>query len=367
MNVLIYCNMQIMYYKMEKYIKNNEHIVLASTNIALLNSQMEKTVGVILDSENTFFAKETFGIIEQFNQIIERAIQISDNYLYEIPLRIEGGLGSRIQDFLYLVDIFYNIVKKYHIRKIYCEEVAGSLASQALLCVAKSLKISVRVYPNSTLRERASFSMCLPFRALKNIYSNICSIKRIREKASKCNKNYQSECYDVGYILLDSRAKYLNGAMRQMSFYDKEVETAIFCYRVDEDKDIELLLNTGKTVKFVEAYGDWGVIIKSASSYLWNKRRIQKELKKVLGINKIMFRRIDVTDEILYLFQRYIGGEKLEDVIYDNMVGEFIKYNRFKLMTGNGDSNFVSNKSFYFHAKKSFRFGGLKILRLQVY
>ena len=65
-----------------------------------------------------------------------------------------------------------------------------------------------------------------------------------------------------------------------------------------------------------------------------------------------MFQDIDITAEVLDLFQLYLGCSKLDDIIYDNMVCEFIKHNRFKLLTGNGESNFIAIKSFYFHARE---------------
>ncbi|MDE6844911.1 MAG: hypothetical protein K2J99_03980, partial [Lachnospiraceae bacterium] len=305
MNVMIYCSTQAVYDEMEKCIKNNEHIVLVSTNIGLLNSQRGKTTGVILDSENTYFSKESFEIIEQLNQIIEKAIDASDNYLYEIPLRIEGGLGGRIQSLLYLIDIFRNIVRTNNIQKIYFEEAVGSLECMALLCVANSYGISVQGYNNSTLRERIYYSSYLPFRVLKTIYSNINTIKRIRAVSPKCSKDYHTEEFDVGFILRNSCKKYVNWSMEQMNFYDKEVKTAIFCYRVEEEKDIDALLSTGKTIKFVEAYGDWSIIIRSYWSHICNSRRIQKGIKKALKASKFVFQDIDVMAEIFYLFQSY--------------------------------------------------------------
>lgn len=359
MSVMIYANSESVYNKIRKHTENSEKIVLVSTNISLLNSQREKTTGVILDSENMFFSKETFEIIEQFNRIIQQAVNRSDNYLYEIPLRIEGGIGNKLQSFLYVVDIFLKIVKKYQVEKIYCENIAGNLEHKALLCVADGVKIPICVYNNSTLKETVSHSTWLPFRTLKTVYSNISTVRRIRKVSAKCNKEKHSECFDVGFVLLGSRKKYINWSMRQMSFYDKEVETAVFCYRVEDENDMDLLLNMGKTVKFVEAYGDWNVIIKSYWNYICNKQSIQKELKKILKVNRVIFQGIDVTDDVFDLVQLYISWEKFEDVIYDGMIGEFIKYNRFKLLTGNGDSNFASIKSFYFHAKeKKFPFWG---------
>lgn len=350
MNVMLYCNSKSIYYRIKKDIGHNEHIILISTNAKLLDELQQNVEGTILDSEHTFFSKETFEIIDTINYIIKKANYIYDSYIYEVESRIEGGLGGRIQDLLYLIEIFDRVIRNNRIRKIYCEKKAGALETEAILCVANYYGVSVQTYNNSSWKKRFFSISFLPVTILANMYCRLSIIKKICEIAKIKHKDNEVEYYDVGYVLWGGSRKHANWAIEKTSLYDTELKTGIFCYHTGEG--ICQLKKAGKNAKSVEAYRNWRLIFYSFIGYFFDKCRILNSTRKRLKTDRIRFLNIDVTASIFHLFQDYINRDKLRDVVYDNLVGEFIKYNRFRLLTGNGDTNFSSKKSFFFRTRK---------------
>lgn len=349
MNVMFYAYNEQTYQKMIRHLNSGEFIVLVSTNASLLNSYKRENKSIMLDSESPFYSKETFEIIDYINQVIKN-LNIHKNYLYEVEDRLEGGLGGNVQEFLYLVDIFDKIIKKNDIRKIYCERIAGKLENLALSCLSEKYGIYVYYYDISCFKQRIYHSSFFLLSRPVDLYCNLKSIRNIRKITRKNKNDKKVDYFDVGYVLWSGAKKHIKWVQEQLEAYDDILKTGIFCYHAEEGKN--QLLDKGKIVKSVEAYGDFKTIMKSYRDYKFNKRKIILSLNRNIEENRIYFRNIDVTKNIFYLFERFVNREKLADIVYDNMVNEFIKYNRFKLLTGSGDTNFISNKSFFFNASR---------------
>lgn len=169
-------------------------------------------------------------------------------------------------------------------------------------------------------------------------------------------KNMDEKIYDIGIIVTSDKNKNINGMLQRVSSLRDDINYCYFCYHADIAKKI--FLENNKTAVSVESFFDIKYVLKDYFAFLRDARYILKKMKKSNGF---FFQGIDVSQCVLFLFERSLKKEKYENILYERMVNSFLDKNKAYLLTGNGDTNFISNRIFYHVQKKK----GLNILFYQ--
>lgn len=286
------------------------------------------------------------------NRSFENVITRKPHYLYELNHLCEGGLTGAYAKYLYAADFFLTLVHRYNVDTIFCGEVPYSLEALALKDVAASKGIAFKFIKKhrgtkKRLKDRLFFSQNLLINIIVSIVTHFKCFADIKKIAAKNRVDKVKSNYDMGFILTSDLEKHINWLLEELAELERELNCCVFCYHADEAK--EKLLAMGKIAKSIEAYYDAKTAKKSYVDYLLDCYAIFREVKK---IRDVYFQSIDVSKTIYHMYITNLFREKLQDILYEGFVYSFLQKNHADLITGNGDTNYISTKIFYFNTKK---------------
>lgn len=349
-NILFFCNDIKLLKKMLPYLADKS-VYCISQNIEIYgNGNTGNVVFLPYDSGKGQFIRDVLKIVNSINNSFESIATKRPHYLYELSHLWEGGVAGQYIDYLYAIDFFNQIILDNQINLILCEKAYNSREIDALMDIANTKQIKIFFMNNFSLKkvkEMVYFSKVSVVKIMVSLRAQWQSIERIRKISKKNEKDSGIKKYDVGYILTSDLNKHLNWLLDELSQIEQDLNCCIFCYHADENK--KKLIQMGKTAKSVEAHFDWKMIWPVYMEYLQDACRIWKKIRK---IKPIIFQDINITKTICNLYLLELFREKLNDIIYEKLVYDFLKKNQVKLITGNGDTNYISNKIFYYNLQK---------------
>lgn len=353
-NALVFCKNIVSLQKNEKHLIKYNYVFLVSPDIRLKEyargrSKMEF---VPFGSDKGIFCEDTWHIIDAINDQIESLKLKNSTYLYKGNYLIEGGFAGSIADILYSIDIFQKIIYEKKVDVVYCDRNCGIEDILALQAVALPKKIKFSFLSggirNISELKRWVFNSYYPGLGLiisfKVVLARLVNIIKISRQNKKDEKETQ---FDLAIILVSNANKHINWLINSLKNFSEDLHYCIFCMKADDAKN--KLIECGKEAKSVEAYFKMRYFWQSIFTYMKDARLISKTIKNKLSCS---FQNIDLKKVIVSLYIRNLREEKLFNIIYERVVLDFLKLNRPYLLTGDGDTNFISNQIFYYAIKK---------------
>lgn len=300
------------------------------------------------------FFEDARHVIEAVNTSFKDVKTEKSFYLYELNCLCEGGMGQRYADYLYAIAFFKKVIQEYKINIIYSEKLSDSKEIDALKNVAQNEKIKIHFVNRKTfslceIKKRIYFSLIkVPgISLLISLETQLQYIFRIKKSAKKYKIDSDVEQYDIAYIMTFNTNKHINWLLEELEEIEKQFRYCIFCYQAGNAE--EKLVNLGKHAKSVEGYFDFKMALKDWRDYLKDSLAISRQVKKM---STIYFQKIDITKTVRKFYTMYyLYREKVNDIVYERIVYEFLKKNQTKMMTG-GSTNYISTKMFYFNTQK---------------
>lgn len=358
LNAMLFCNSKEVFETCKKKLARYETVFLISTNYELKSVKInEKTAIVFIpfDSEHLIFFDETWKIIENINKIVNTIKLNKSSYLYEVCNLIEGGFAQDISDILYAIYVFLKLIKNKEINVFFCEKKC-SVESNALKCIAK--QFGNKLYFIEKNKKSLPEIKCnidtlnVPIlRDLINLKIQLASVINVVKiwKSNKVKKeNERIYNYDIGIIHTSNANKHINWQLEGIKSYECKMDYCVFCYHADVAR--KKMKECGKNTKSVEAYFAPEYLLGDYIAFLRDTYKISQVAKK---IDNIEFQNINITQWIVNNFLNDLKRKKFENVIYERIINRFVVYNRALLLTGDGDTNFISNRIFYSAYKKS--------------
>lgn len=353
-NALVYCKNAYSLQKNEKRLKKYNYVFLISPDIRLKEYVCDgsKIEFIPFWSDKEIFSEDTWYIIDAINERIESIKLKNSSYLYKGNYLIEGGLAGAIADLLYSIDIFQSIIFDRKIDVVYCDrncEIADIRALQAV-ALSKDIKfcyLSGGIGNVSELKRwffksyPCGIGSIISFKIILDSLINTVKISRKNLKDKKENQ------YDLAIILVSNANKHINWLLNSLKNFTEDLKYCIFCMNADKAK--EKLKECGKEAKSVEANFRMKYFWQSIFTYIKDARLISKAINNDVSFS---FQNIDIKNIIVSLYIRSLREEKLFNVIYEKIILDFLKLNRAYLLTGDGDTNFISNQIFYYVSKE---------------
>lgn len=353
-NALVLCQNIDNLHKNEKYLIKYNYVFLVSPDIKLKEyvRSRSKMEFVPFCSDKGIFCKDTWHIIDAINDQIELLKLKNSAYLYKANYLIEGGFAGSIADILYGIDIFQEIIYDKKIDVVYCDrncEIEDILALQAV-AMSKKIKFSFLSggIKNISGLKRWIFNSYYPGLGLiisfKIVLDRLVNIMKISRQNKKDERETQ---YDLAFILVSNTNKHINWLMNSLKNFSEDLHYCIFCMKADDAKN--KLIECGKEAKSVEAYFKMRYFWQSIFTYVKDACLISKTIKNKLSCS---FENVDIKNVIVSLYIRNLREEKFFNIIYERVVLDFLKLNRSYLLTGSGDTNYISNQIFYYAIKR---------------
>lgn len=353
-NALVFCKNIDSLQKNEKHLIKYNYVFLVSPDIRLKEyvwgrSKMEF---VPFCSDKGIFCEDTWHIIDTINDQIESLKLKNSAYLYKGNYLIEGGFAGSIADILYGIDIFQKIIYNNKVDVVYCDRNCESEDILALQAVTMSKKIKFSFLSggirNISELKRWIFNSYYPglgfIISFKVVLDSLIHIIKISRQNKKDKKDTQ---YDLAIILVSNANKHINWLINSLKNFSEDLHYCIFCMKADDAKN--KLIKCGKEAKSVEAYFKMRFFWQSIFTYVKDVCLISRTIKNELSCS---FQNTDIKKVIVSLYIRNLREEKLFNIIYEKVVLDFLKLNRPYLLTGDGDTNFISNQIFYYAVKK---------------
>ncbi len=355
-NLLLFCNNIKLLQNNIKYFEKRFMIYCISQDIEIcVNEELQKRNDINIlpyDLQKPLFFKNAWKMVETINSSFKCVKTRKDLYLYELNYLCEGGIPLKYADYLYAIAFFNKILQEYNIDIIYSEQICNSRIVDALKDIAKDRNIRLCFINKfgltlSEMKQKLYFSNIPVIRTIISFYAQLNCFYRIKKISKKNKTDSDVEKYDIGIILFSDLSKHVNWLLESLQEIEERFKYCVFCYHADNAK--ERLINLGKKAKSVEGYFSYIKALRDYIDYLRDSFAIWKQVKKMPSI---YFQNVNVTRTIKNLYIFYLFREKLEDIFYEEIVYKFLQKNQPKLITGNGDTNFISNKIFYFCTKK---------------
>lgn len=346
---LICCKNKYCIQKNRRCLQRHEHIYLVSSDFGVKKFESSNVKFVPYDSDQSFFCEDTWHIIKTLNKEIEGLELCGPAYLYQESCLIEGGFAQNIADVLYSIDIFKKIIIDKDISIIYCDRNCELPDVWALQSIAASMKIKFCYLSGGADRKtglkrwiyHADLRGVREAVALKANINSLINIIKISRENRENIKNEEKQ-YDIGIILVSNANKHINWLLNSLKNYDTKLCYCIFCMKADKAR--KELQKYGKEAKSVEAYYKTKFLLQSIPIYLKDVHLITRTIRKS---EKRFFQDIDIKKVVNKLYLKKLREEKLSNVIYERIIMSFLQKNRVYLLTGDGDTNFISNQIFY--------------------
>lgn len=347
-SVLIFCNNKNLIYKCKKKCLNFKKIYIVSYDIEIkeLIKGIKNFEFILFDSDKEFFSKETWTIIDNLNKIIECQNLKGAKYLYKGSYLIEGGFAQKIEDTLYAIDIFLKIINEKKIDLLYCDRWSEESEIWALQSIAKSKGIKFAFIASDCvslkyLKQCIKSSNFFIFNFIISFHEKIVGLSNIIKNSKDDNKLNIKE-FDIGYILLFDTTKHLNWLLNILNNFDKKLTCCVFCMGADGAR--KKLQKMDYNAISVEKYFKLRNFFDSVPTYIHDAKMISKSLNRKF---KHYFKEVDVTKIIIDLYLNRLRGEKLNFLVYEKIITSFLQENKVYLITGNGDTNYMSCQIFY--------------------
>lgn len=351
--VLFFSNNRDLLEKKKKVLKKYNLVILVSANPNLESYTLDgvQIKFVFFDSNKMIFSDETWKIINSINAEIESISLYRSAYLYQLSSLIEGGVAQIIADFLFSIDIFQDIIRENKISKIYCDDICDYSEILALQCIAHEEKIDFTLL--STMKKISHIKYNFFSGGRNGLYVFLVCVKNIVRDtvqiASISNANSKDVSisnYDVAFIFQSNANKHINWLIDSLDAIPKDLSYCIFCYHADEAR--KQFHDLGINAKSVEAYWDWKAFGRNLLSYVLDTYKIKKRLRT---ISKFKFYELNITREIYDIINWFYANDVFNNILYEKVIREFIKKNKARFITGDGDSNFITNRIFYMELK----------------
>lgn len=351
--VLFFSSNRDLLEKKKKVLKKYDLVFLVSSNPNLENYTLDgvQIKFIFFDSNKMIFSDETWKIVNRINTEIESISLYNSAYLYQLSSLIEGGVAQNIADFLFSIDIFQDIIRENKISKIYCDDICNYSEILALQCIAREAKIDFTLL--STVKKLSHIKYNFLSGGRNRFYVFLVCVKNIVRDtvkiASICKANSKDanvSKYDVAFIFQSNANKHINWLIDSLDAVPKDLSYCVFCYHADEAR--KQFHDLGINAKSVEAYWDWKVFGPNLFSYVIDTYKIRKRLR---SISKFEFRELNTTREIYDIVNWFYANDVFINILYEKVVRKFVKKNKVRFITGDGDSNFITNRIFYMELK----------------
>lgn len=338
--VLIYANDIKCLQKAKRKVGSNTSIIVITEEYELYE-RIEYTPSckiILVDNDHPVFRKETWEIIKDINRIIGSLRLKNESFLYEISYLVEGGTAQNIADYLYILDFVINAIRDYNIISVVL-----ACDSNTVESVLKSISRSIgamflsiqNMRPLTGLMEsiRRSFIGCFAREYL--------CVRNIISAHMSCSKDTYKEIYDVGHVCCFSDNKQIGGYEGIITRYLSTFDFAMICYGAKGS--YRYFKSRGIPAVAVERYFSIFETIRCIHYYRMDRLKILKTIRTSL-ISE--YSGIDISDVMKYQVRLNVDNVSLNNTIYEKLVRGLIKKHRFKLITGDGDTNYISNRLF---------------------
>lgn len=357
-NVLIYCKDRHSMRGNENLFLRYKQVYLVSPDIGIREIVCEKSNVEFFpfDSDREGFYQETWEIIDKLNEVIELQKLKEPAYLYKGNCLIEGGFAQKIADVLYAINIFRSIIIEKRIDRLYCDRKCEDADIWALQAIAKSMNKSVYYLSGGIdsiieLKQWIGRAYYPGTRRIINFKGILDNLWNIIKNSKQCRKDKDSRSvikqYDIGFILVFDTNKHINWLLNSLKSFSGKMNYCVFCMGADGAR--QKLQKMGYAAESVEKYYKARYIFQSIPDYVRDAHIIAKAVKKNV---KCSFQDIDIRNIILDLYLRSLREEKLSNLIYEKIITAFLYENKVYLLTGNGDTNYISCLIFYHIVQK---------------
>lgn len=355
-NVLICCKDKYSLRRNESLLLRFRHVYLVSSDISIRKIVCEKhnVEFIFFDSNREGFYQDTWNIIDQLNEEIELQKLKEAAYLYKGSCLIEGGFAQKIADILYAINIFRPIIIEKKIDKLYCDRNCEDADIWSLHAIAKSMNKRVHYLSGGivSIKELKQWIVRAYYPGMRRILSfkgKLDSLGNIIKNSKQCKKDSEGvvKKYDIGFILVFDSNKHINWLLNTLKVFDERINHCVFCLGVDGARI--KLQKMGYTAESVEKNYKIKYIFQSIPNYVQDAHIIAKAVKRNV---KFSFQDIDIKSIILNIYLRTLREEKLSNLIYEKIITAFLQENEVYLLTGNGDTNYISCQIFYHAVQK---------------
>lgn len=330
-----------------------DSIIVVSHNYALkeLEQYHHNLTFFPFEPDNGLFFIDTKRVIDFLSCYLDNGVQYKlPHYVYEPSYLIEGGFGKKVLDTLIAIHVFVCLIDQHKISEIICNQ-EDSCENNALRLISFSRGItlnSLNNKPQKTIQKIKSKLLSSNVSLLSGIvdfYYNLCTLSQIA-RIRKTHAKITRVC-DLGVISVFDSVKQENWVKDECSSYNGRINYCIFLYRADKAE--EYYKSNGIPVSVVEAYANGGQLVSDYIKFIYDRRLIKKKLRTA---EAIYFENIEISEYLRALYLSEMRYNKLYDALYDNIVYNFLKNNNVKLLTCDGDTNYMAIKNFYFASKR---------------
>ena len=120
------------------------------------------------------------------------------------------------------------------------------------------------------------------------------------------------------------------------------------------DEARKTLQQYGEKAKSIEVSFKMRYFFHNIYAYIRDSSMISKEIKHE---GKFIFNKVDISNIVIHFYLKSLMEEKFSNLVYEEIISNFMEKNEVFLLTGDGDTNFISNQLFYYSSKKK----GMKI------
>lgn len=304
---------------------------------------------IILNSDKPMFVDETFEIVKEFNERINRLSLELNVKMYKLLYHIEGGTPQKIHDAIWMTDCILTVLKGSGITEVVCEKDIDYIMQCIVNQVCKSLNI--------TLIEKRSVSSIVKKSRLMNNLTDVCrAIVRILRVASiSCNKNVKRESegaannYDLIFVAGGFvNNKHNNGTLHSLNNYGKKIKSCILY--IGEYDSVKELRDAGYTCLNLYSKFRLGEVIRLTLKYVGDKRKIVSTYKN--SAIKAEYGGVNLDRLVNSIIDEFLCTEAYLNVLNDQVICTVVDKIDGKLITGKGYLQFYVMSSVYYNLKK---------------
>ena len=343
MKGLFFCDHVETLYKHEKNLKKYEELWLITNSTAVVNDEIVKRINAsvyLVDSDEKICNEETWDIIKKINEVIDSTHTNYGHFLYEISYLIEGGAASDINDTLFYINYILKIFNNRIADEYGCDSINSPMFN-AIECISSTFgKKMIHLSIKDNMKE---WVKCTNLSYYYRNYRTIKNIIKIRKGGNS------SPLSDEIWILHSSDAtKHIEWQKECIETYMKDFNYRIICINAP-------LANANFNENRINSVNLEDIFhCKIIPSAIWNSNiDIRKIVKTIENNFKVNYKGIDITKKIKEICLKYIKTCSLKNVIYYLLLNKFLKYNDTRLLTGDGDSNNVLNRTAYECSKEN--------------